>query len=782
MQNNLKLTIEDSMKQYAGAVLQSRALIDVRDGLKPSARQIFYSMLLHKLTSDKPHKKTANAVGMAMADFYIHGDSSCEGVIMRAGQPFAMRYPLVDVKGNVGSLIESGNWAAPRYTESRLSKISNILFDDIDKDTITEWRDSYDNSKQYPAVLPTKGFYNIVNGSQGIGVGMACSIPQFNLKELNNALINLLTNPDCDFDSIYCAPDFATGAILYNEQETKSSIKDGYGFACKLRSVVDFDSRDRAFVVTEIPYGVYTNTICGELEQIIESEENPGIERFNDLTGEKPLIKIYITKKANPDKVLKYLYKNTSLQSFFSINFTMLDKGRYPRVFTWREMLQAHIDHEKEVYRRGFEFDLRKIEDRIHIIDGLLICLAHIEEVVQTIKASTSTAAAATALKSNFLLDDAQAKAVLDMKLSRLAHLEVKKLEDERLKLLDDAARIHKILESEELFNQELINGWKEVARVFGDARRTKVINLGGENSADPIEQKRISVNICNTSALFAQETSTLYSQKRNGVGTKFKLDKGEYIIDTLIGDNTDTILLFTSHGNFYHKKLSDFALEEKTYLSSVLNLLPYEHIVSAAVLSKQNTAQHIIFITKNGILKKSNLSEYNLTRNVGATAIKLDSGDEIVSVLFLNEERIGIATQSGNFIWIDTKDIRAIGRVSRGVAGIKLNDGDVVCGATVIYDGTSGIASISTDGYIKQTALSEFKVTGRGTKGVKIQNTSSLCGILPITSQSDILVTSTSTQLRLKLADVPLLSRGTQGVKALKLAENSKIVNISAF
>ena len=525
----LKPIIEQSMKQYAGAVLQSRALVDVRDGLKPSARQIFYSMLLHKLTSDKPYKKTANAVGMAMADFYIHGDSSCEGVIMRAGQPFAMRYPLIDVKGNAGTLIESGNWAAMRYTESRLSKLSDLLFDDIEKDTINEWRDSYDNTKQFPTVLPSKGFYNIVNGTQGIGIGMASSVPQYNLRELNNALIYLIDHPDCNFDDIYCAPDFATGAILYNENEVKESMKNGTGFACKLRSIVEFDAKERCFIVTEIPYGVYTNTICGQLEEIVNGENNPGIERFNDLTGATPLIKIYLTKKANPDKVLKFLYKETSLQSYFGINFTMLEHGRFPRVFTWKEMLQAHIDHEREVYRRGFEFDLKKIEDRIHIIDGLLICLARIEEVVQTIKTASTTAAASVALQSNFLLDGAQAKAVLDMKLSRLAHLEVQKLEKEKTDLQVEADRIHKILEDEELFKEQLKNGWREVAEKFGDARRTKIIHLMEGNDNEPIEEKQLVLSFTNKDTVYVSEASSLYTQKRNGVGAKFKLNKDKH-------------------------------------------------------------------------------------------------------------------------------------------------------------------------------------------------------------------------------------------------------------
>ena len=777
--NNLNKIIEDSFIQYSGAVLQSRALVDVRDGLKPSARQIFYSMLLHKLTAKNPHKKTANAVGMAMADFYIHGDSSCEGIIMRAGQPFAMRYPLVDVKGNAGSLIESGNWAAMRYTESRLSRLSSILFEDINKDTITEWRDSYDNTKQFPGVLPSKGFYNIVNGTQGIGVGMASSVPQYNLKELNEALIHLIDNPNCDFEDIYCAPDFATGAILYNEEEVKQSMKAGTGFACKLRSVVDFDNKGHCFIVTEIPYGVYTNTICKELEEIINGENNPGIERFNDLTGSAPLIKIYLAKRANPDRVLKYLYKNTSLQYYYSINFTMLDKGRFPKVFTWKEMLQAHIDHEREVYRRGFEFDLKKIENRIHIIDGLLICMASINEVVATIKSSASTAAASLALQKNFLLDAEQAKAVLDMKLSRLAHLEVKKLEDERESLKAEAEKIHNILENEELFKEQLKNGWREVARVFGDSRRTKIIQLAEGDDNEPLEQKQLSITFSNQAAVFVSETSTLYSQRRNGSGTKFKLEKDEYVVDNLIGQNTDTILFFTSHGNYYHAKLGDFAIGEKQYLTNFVTILPYERIVAAAVVSKQNTKKHIIFITKNGVIKKSCFSEYNLKRNVGAIAINLDKDDEIISILFVDEERIGIASKSGNFIMISTKDIRAIGRTARGVCGMKLDEGDVVVSAKVVPSETLEIGSVTEDGYIKRSLISDFRLTGRATKGIKVQKTTNLCDFLPIIDNADLLVSSSTSQIRVRLNDIPLLGRGTQGVKVLKLPQNSKIMKL---
>lgn len=780
MEVNLTPIIKDSFTQYAGAVLQSRALIDVRDGLKPSARQIFYSMLTRKLTFSNPHKKTANAVGMAMADYYIHGDSSCTAVIMRAGQPFAMRYPLVDVKGNAGSLIESGNWASMRYTESRLSKLSNILFEDIDKETIFEWRDSYDNTKQFPAVLPTKGYYNIVNGCQGIGIGMASSVPQYNLKELNTALIHLLYNPDCDFEEIYCAPDFATGAILYNEEEVKQSMKNGTGFACKLRSVVEFDAKDRCFVITEIPYNVYTNTICRELEQIIEDEKNPGIERFNDLTGKTALIKIYLSKKANPDKVLRYLYKNTSLQYYYSINFTMLDQGRYPRLFTWKEMLQAHLEHEKSVYINGFQFDRRKILARLHVIEGLMKAISMIDEVIKTIKQSADAKNASIGLQRLLGIDEIQAKAILDLKLSRLTHLDITKLETEKSSLETEKERIEAILGDENLLKKEIEKGLREVANKFGDARRTKILNIS--NDEETIEQKQLSLSFTNEGAVFVSETSTLYSQRRNGVGSKFKLDKGEFVVDTLIGNNTDEVLFFTQRGAFYHLKIGEFNIGEKQYLNSLLPINGDDEIKSATILSKDTESSNILFLTKKGILKKSALSEYNLRRNTGVQALKLDDNDLIASILILKNERVGILTEEGNFIIIETKDIRPIGRVARGVVGIKLNEGDKVVSGRVIPKETREILSVSEDGYSKRTDINEFKITGRATKGVKIQRADNLCDFLPLIDSSDILVVSSTTQIRVKVEEIPVLSRGTQGVKTLKLGENSKVIKIQNF
>lgn len=782
--SNLKPIIEESMIQYSGAVLQNRALVDVRDGLKPSARQIFYSMLLRKLTHDKPYKKTANAVGMAMADFYIHGDSSCEGVIMRAGQPFAMRYPLVDVKGNAGSLIESGNWAAMRYTESRLSKFSNILFTDIDKDTIEEWRDSYDNTKQYPAVLPSKGYYNVCNGTMGIGIGMASSIPQYNLCEMNKALEHLLLHPDCDFEEIYIAPDFATGAILLNESDVKASMKKGTGFACKLRSVVDYDKKENCFVITEIPYGVYTNTICGELEDIINGEENPGVDRFNDLTGKTPLIKIYLAKKANPNKVLKYLYKNTSLQSHYSINFTMLDNGRFPKVFTWKEMLQAHINHEKEVYRRGYEFDLKKIEDRLHIIEGLLICLANIDEVVHTIKNSESTSKAREQLMKNYNLDEVQTKAILDMKLARLAHLEVEKLKSEKSKLEKERDFIYNIINNEDEFNAQLIKGWRDVANKFGDARRTQILNIAKEDE-EPTETHELLINLSNQNNIYITTVSTLYTQRRGGVGNKFKMSKGEYVIATASGTNLDTVLLFSNQGNCYSIIPHDLPFEEVIPIESLVEIKSGEQIKELVFLNKKKQKEHIIFLTKNGVLKKSKLSEYNVKRRGGVKALNLDSDDEIVSILFVDNERIGMMTARGQFVMCETKDIRAIGRAARGVKGITLNADDYLVCAKVITLDTKELLTISEKGYIKRTSISEFSCTGRATKGSRIHvlndTDDALVGFGALSVQKEVIVVASNAQIKINLNEVKLLSKGAQGTKSIKL-NNAKVIGILAF
>ena len=780
----LKPIIEQSMKQYAGAVLQSRALVDVRDCLKPSARQIFFCMDKYKYTANKPYQKTMAAIGDAMKHFYIHGDSSCEGIIMRAGQPFAMRYPLVEVKGNGGTLLSSGNWAAPRYTEARLSKLAAYLFEDIDKETIDDWRDNYADNEQYPGVLPTKGFYNLVNGTSGIGIGMACSVPQYNIKELNAALIHLIDNPDCEFDAIYCAPDFATGAILYNESDVKESMKNGTGYACKLRSVVEFDSKERCFVVTEIPYGVYTNTICGQLEEIVNGEDNPGIERFNDLTGAKPLIKIYLAKKANPDKVLKYLFKNTSLQHHYGINFTMLDNGRYPKVFTWKEMLQAHITHEREVYLRAFSYDLNKIKQRLHIIDGLLKAISMIDEVVKTIRQAADTKNAAIGLQRLLIIDEAQAKAILDIKLARLAHLEVDKLNKEKDNLNAEKDRIENILSNEELFKEEIKKGWREVAAKFGDARRTKIINISKDDE-EPTEIKTLQISLTNKNNIYLSEASTLYTQKRGGVGNKAKLEAGEYVLLTESIESNEELAFFTRGGDFYHYPVSALAVGERVAVEALFGMSSQERIVGMSSFNKRRAKKNIVFCTKNGIIKKSELSEYNLKRSGSLRAINLDANDEIASILFINDEDVGIMTEQGNFIRITTNDIRAIGRVAKGIRGIKLNPGDAVCCAYPITKDAQYIISVTSSGLFKKTPISEFSVQGKNTKGAKIHKLTEkdhMADFVSLTNETEILVASSRSTIKISINDVPTLSRVAQGAKAIKMNDTDKIIGIALY
>lgn len=782
MNTTMNEIIKESFVQYSGAVLQSRALVDIRDCLKPSARQIFYCLYTDKFTHNKPFKKTLKGIGSAMR-MYIHGDSSCEGVIMRAGQPFAMRYPLVEVEGSYGNLMESGNWAAPRYTASRLSNISNYLFEDIEKDTINEWRDNYDDTEQYPAVLPSKGFYNIVNGTMGIGIGMSSSIPQFNLRELNEALIKLLWNPDCSFEDIYCAPDFTTGGILLNEEEVKESLKNGNGKSCKLRSVISYDSKEKCLIVTEIPYSVYTNTICGELEKILESEENPGIDRFNDLTGSTPLIKIYLSRKANPDKVLKYLYTNTSLQYYYGINMTMLENGRYPKVFGWKEALAEHLKHEKEVYTRAFQYDLKKIKDRLHIIEGLLKAIDVIDEVIATIKSSTSTAAANSALQKLLNIDEIQAKAILDIKLSRLAKLEIRKLVNEKEELEAEAKRIQAILDSEELLKREIEKGLREVADKFGDARRTQILNIEKEEDK-PVEVKSLIVNLTNQNNIFIEETSSLYTTRRGSVGSKFKLDNGEYVISCKTIQTTDSLLFFSNRGLYYSMLASELPYEKKSYIGSFLSISNNEIITSIAAISKNNENDFVIFVTKNGFIKKSKISEYATKRNCGIKAIELDNNDEIVSIIFTNSDRIGIATSYGYLLICETKDIRPIGRVSKGIKGIKLSDGDYVVSSKIINKNFSSIIGITNQGLIKQTDRKEFNISSRYTKGSKVQKINegdSLVDFIPIYDEKNIIVCSTQSQTKISLSEIPLLSKQTIGVKSIKLKDNQNIVGLLA-
>lgn len=784
MEVNLTPIIKDSFIQYSGAVLQSRALVDSRDLLKPSARQIFYSMWRNKYVHEKPYEKTNAPMGDAMKDFYIHGDSSCVGIMMRAAQNFSMRYPITEVKGNSGTLMSSGSWSAERYTSTRLAETCNYLFADIQKDTIEEWHDNYADNLQYPSVLPSKGFYNLVNGSSGIAVGMASSVPQFNIRELNEVLIKLLWEPDTPAEDIVILPDFATGAIILNPKETKESLLNGRGFACKLRSLVEYNQKERCFIVSEVPFGVYTNTICEQLEKILESEENPGIERFNDLTGNsgyKSNLKIYLTKHATPEKVLKYLYKNTSLQSHYTINMTMLENGRYPKVFTWKELLQSHLDHERAVYVRGFEFDLNKIRARLHIIDGLLKAINMIDEVVRTIKQSSDTRAANVALQSLLSIDEAQAKAILDIKLSRLAHLEINKLENEKADLEKEATRIESILNDETLLKKEIENGLREVATKFGDARRTQIMDLQSNEEGEVIEQKSLIVNLTNYGNIYTNEQSTLITQRRGGTGSKIKLQNGECVIESVVDTNLGTLMAFSDGGRGYSYPMSELPIDSFVNVSEIFKLAQNEKISN--IMSYSNADyKYVIFITEQGMIKKTELKKYKTKGARGSQAIRLRDGDFICRILFMNEEDIGLLSANGQFMRFASSDIAPVGKVAMGVVGAKLNPGDKIIDAHALCFDVKEIVSLTSDGMISRTSLDSMPKTNRNVKGTKIQKVNDgerLVGFVAMSESGDIIATTGLTAIKFNTKEVSLTGRGALGVKALKLKAKEKATGI---
>lgn len=773
---DIKKIVEDSFARYAGNVIMNRAICDARDLLKPSARMLMYcQMAVTKNIPSKPFVKSARVVGDALGHYYEHGDSSCYGTYMRMSKPFAMRYPLEDCQGNNGTLNNTSDEASMRYTELRLSPLGYSLFGDIDKETIFEWSNNFDETEKYPKVAPSKGYYNICNGTVGLGIALSSSIPQFNLREVNEALIKLLWNPDIPFEEICVMPDYATGALLLNADEVKKSLEIGSGSAAKLRSVIEYDKSKRALIVRELPYGVYTETISAQIQQLLEKEPNCGIDNVNDASHKKPDYEIYLTKNASPEKVLKLLYKETSLENFSGINMTVLVDGEKPAVLGLRELFQAHLDHEKTVYINGFQFDRRKILARLHILEALIKAISMIDEVVKIIKQSADTKSASIGLQKLLDIDEAQAKAILDLKLSRLTHLDVSKLTSEKAELEKELARIEAILANEVLLKKEIEKGLREVAEKFGDARRTQILNLEETEEGEAVEKKRLSVSFTNKGGVFSNEISTLYTQKRGSVGTRLKLEKGEYIVENVVGDSTELVLLFTSNGLCRKMTLGDFKIGEKNYLQ----LDEGEQLCAATLMAYKD---YVLFATRNGMVKKTLLSNFSVGRNSTFKSLTLTKGDTLISVCFLNKERIGILTKGGNFVIIKSEDVREVGRVAQGVKGITLKEGDEVVSVRAIPDSTVEILSATSNGDAKRTSITEYGVQGRATKGLKIQNGAQFGDFYPLTNESEILANGTATQLCLSISDIALSGRATQGVRLMKLKPNEKFFRFSSI
>ena len=787
--SNLKQVIEQSFGQYAGAVLQSRALVDVRDCLKPSARQIFYCLYTDKFTHDKQFKKTLKAIGSA-SRMYIHGDSSAEGIIMRAGQPFAMRYPLIEVEGSFGNLMESGNWAAPRYTSSRLTEFSERMFDGINKNTIELWLDNYDDTEQYPTVLPSIGFYNIVNGTVGIGIGASSSIPPTNLKEVNAAIIKLIQNPEIDFDEIVCYPDFPTGATILNKDEIKESLKVGYGASCKIQSTIKYNPDENCLIVTEIPYMVYTNTICGELEAIINNnEETTFIDRFNDLTGETPLIKIYLKKGINFKKAIKYLYKNTSLESYYSINFTMLKDGRWPMTFGWKQCLQEYITHIRACKRREIQFDLDKALARKNIVDGLIKAYSIIDEVVTLIRSSASPTEASVKLQSNFEFNEEQAKAILAMKLSSLTKLDIVKLNEEAAELNKKIDWCQYLLKDSTALDNELIKILKEVADKYGDERRTKVLNIvenEGETSQQNIKEEEIGIMLFSNNMLRLVKKDDLQGAKRGCKGVNIKPPKNTNLINTLYTTNIGTVAAFTNLGRMYSFPVSDLDFNNDYSIYELINLQDNEHVMLLIDSTSFNAYHNLITVSKNGYIKKSKISEYTSHARKGIIAVKLDSDDSLVGVYLSmdDEDKIFIASTSGNYNFYKLEEISATGRASRGVKAIKLIDTEHVQTATIVKKNTlyKGILTITSGGRGKITPIEDFALTSRAIKGLQVMSTKdeklALVYAMP-ESQEKLFISANNKAVIVETNIIPIQNRVTAGVRIIDARNASTTIEI---
>ena len=570
-------------------------------------------------------------------------------------------------------------------------------------------------------------------------------------------------------------PDYATGALLLNADEVKKSLEIGSGSAAKLRSVIEYDKSKRALIVRELPYGVYTETISAQIQQLLEKEPNCGIDNVNDASHKKPDYEIYLTKNASPEKVLKLLYKETSLESFSGINMTVLVDGKKPAILGLRELFQAHLDHEKTVYINGFQFDRRKILARLHILEALIKAISMIDEVVKIIKQSADTKSASIGLQKLLDIDEAQAKAILDLKLSRLTHLDVSKLTSEKAELEKELARIEAILANEVLLKKEIEKGLREVAEKFGDARRTQILNLEETEEGEAVEKKRLSVSFTNKGGAFSNEISTLYTQKRGSVGTRLKLEKGEYIVENVVGDSTELVLIFTSNGLCRKMALGDFKIGEKNYLQ----LDEGEQLCAATLMAYKD---YVLFATRNGMVKKTLLSNFSVGRNSTVKSLTLTKGDALISVCFLNKERIGILTKGGNFVIIKSEDVREVGRVAQGVKGITLKEGDEVVSVRAIPDSTVEILSATSNGDAKRTSITEYGVQGRATKGLKIQNGAQFGDFYPLTNESEILANGTATQLCLSISDIALSGRATQGVRLMKLKPNEKFFRFSSI
>lgn len=785
--------LKKSFISYAMAVNVSRAIPDVRDGLKPVHRRILYAMGEMNNFYDKPTKKCARIVGDVMGKYHPHGDSSVYDAMVRLAQDFSIRYPLVDGQGNFGS-VDGDPPAAMRYTEARLSKIAGLMLEDIDKDTV-DFYPNFDNTLQQPSVLPSKIPNLLINGADGIAVGMATNIPPHNLTEVLNALQALIDNPEIDIDELIKyvpAPDYPTGGIIMGRAAVKHAYKTGRGgIVVRGRAEIEETSSGRSrIIITELPYQVNKAQLIVQIADLVKNKKLEGISDIKEESDRRGMrIVIDIKKDFNAQVVLNSLYKQTQLQKGSGIIFLALVDGQ-PRILNLKEMLYYYLEHQKVVLTRKTQFDLNKALEREHIVKGLVIALANIDEVIQIIKSSQDKQDASIKLTQNFELDEIQANAILEMKLSRLTSLEVEKLNEELRELENTIADLQDILARPERVLQILRDNFEEIKNQYGDERKTEIsLDGGGIDIADLIEKEDVVISMTNQGYIKRMSTSEYKSQNRGGVGITAHKTKEEDFVKIMFVTNThDDLLFFTNKGKVYCIKAYEVPEAQRTAKGrAVINLLMLSEgeRVTTIIPRKEDALGNLIMATRNGLIKKTQLEEFASIRKVGKIAIHLLEGDELIGVeVSTGDDDILIASHNGKCIRFNEKDVRNMGRDSQGVRSLKLQEEDFIVDMAIVKE-NSQIITISENGYGKRSNVEEYRLQSRGGKGVKAGIFNTKTGLLAALKQSfedeDImLIADNGVIIRTPVNQISSLSRVSQGVKVMRLKSDNKIVGVA--
>ena len=792
--------MKSSYIDYSMSVIVARALPDVRDGFKPVHRRILYGMLGIGNTSTNPYKKCARVVGEVLGKYHPHGDSSVYGALVRMGQAWNMRYCLVDGQGNFGS-VDGDSPAAMRYTECRLSKMGEHIMDDLEKDTV-DMVNNFDDSLTEPSVMPTKIPNLLVNGGNGIAVGMATNMPTHNLGEVIDGCCAYIDNPDIDTEGLMKyipAPDFPTGAYIYGLQGVKDAYETGRGrIVMRAKAEIESDEHGDRIVVTEIPYGVNKQQLIEYIAELVKEGKIDGIANANDETGRQGMrIVVDVKRDANANVILNKLFKMTALQSSFSVNNIALVKGR-PRTLTLKECVKYFVEHRHDVTIRRTKFDLKKAKDRAHILDGLIIACDNIDEVVHIIRASQTPSEAQRNLEKRFDLDEVQSKAIVDMRLSQLTGLRMDQLHAEYEELMRTIEYLQRILDDPELCKKVMKDELQEVKEKYGDARRTEIIPDEHEfNAEDFYPNDPVVITVSHLGYIKRTPLSEFREQARGGVGAKGASSRDKDFTEFIYPATMhQTMLFFTKKGRCYWLKCYDIPEGEKTSkgraIQNLLNIEPDDSVNAFLRLRGQGlqdqefiNSHYVVFCTKNGTVKKTCLEAYSRPRTNGVIAINIEEGDEVVDVRLTNgKNELIIANRNGRAVRFDERAVRTMGRVSTGVRGMKLDgDDDAVVGMIVVNDATNEtVMVVSEEGYGKRSQVEDYRKTNRGGKGVKTlsitEKTGRLVAIKNVTDDNDLMIINKSgIVIRLAVADVRVMGRATQGVRLINLTKKNDVI-----